>query len=88
MIGPYCPVCLAHTEDDQVGESPTAPMTALSAAAHAAQRSYAWLLVLLVLLTVAGAAVALIWDTPNLWLLLVPVAMVTLILSLREHPPA
>jgi ABC-type branched-subunit amino acid transport system permease subunit len=82
MVGPYCPVCLTHSDDATLINLPAVPDAAVAPASERSWRE--WLpFVALPLLMVVGAAVAVVWDVPNLWLLLVPVACITLVCGLR-----
>lgn len=84
MVGPYCPVCLTHADDPTLINLPA--VHDASPVEPTGRPWAAWLLfVAFPILLVVGATVALIWDVANLWLLLVPVACVTLVCGLRSE---
>jgi hypothetical protein len=84
MVGPYCPVCLTHADDPTLINLPAVRDDV--AVAEPERPWTAWLLfVAFPILMVVGAAVALVWHVPNLWLLLVPMACVTLVCGLRSQ---
>ncbi len=84
LVGPYCPVCLTHADDPTLVNLPAVQEAVPVEAPD--QPWTDWLLfVAFPLLMIVGAAVALVWHVPNLWLLLVPTACVTLVCGLRSQ---
>ncbi len=82
LIGPYCPGCLSHLDDDLVGAPGTAPAAPLtSPRTNPNQRLAVLLAVALVMALAAVAAVA--WSLTVLWIVLIPTAMITLILAVQ-----
>ena len=83
LIGPYCPGCLSHLDDDRVGaagDRPAAP--AFATHQLGSTQRIAVLLAVSVVMGLAAVA-AVVWTLTALWIILIPAAMITLILAVQ-----
>ncbi len=83
LIGPYCPGCLSHLDDDLVGAAGDRP-AAPAFATHRSDSTQRTAVLLAVTVVMGLAAVAaLVWMLTALWIVLIPAAMITLALAVN-----